>query len=120
MGEQGTSKGDIFVMLTTVVFFGFLIGVVFIITHQPERPSIYEDGTYLPLIRYIESQGYATVEELDDYFTDYGSRRSAILKQLEILNDDNYVERVFEEGLYYYRLTEWGIVYLDYLEARVQ
>lgn len=114
VGERGWLCWEYAFIIFIIGCMGTLIfAVVWIWTHQP--PSIYEGETSLPLIRYLNSDNHITMENLTGHFSEY---RESILEELDRLNDDMYVDRIFKGGVWYYRLNGWGVLYLNYLEAR--
>lgn len=78
--------------------------------------SIYDRShAPAPLLEYLSSDSHLTIEDINDRFRE---PERTIASELDNLIGDNYVTRDFENGLYYYRLTEWGAVYMNYLEGR--
>lgn len=106
------SGEDIFVIVVIGMVIAVVIGFTYLWSSQP--PSIYEADTPLPLIRYLNSDNHITMENLTGHFSEY---RESILEELDRLNDDMYVDRIFKGGVWYYRLNGWGVLYLNYLEA---
>ncbi len=113
MGERGWICWEYAFIIFVIGCMGTIIfATVWFVTHQP--PSIYEADTPLPLIRYLNSDNHITMENLTGHFIE---DRETILEELDRLNDDMYVDRIFKGGVWYYRLNGWGVLYLNYLEA---
>lgn len=98
-------------IIALIIIIGFTSLTLLVLT---KPPSIYKNERPINLLRYLASDNHIMVENLTQHFA---NSRDAIITELSWLNDGNYVERVFEDGLCYYRLTEWGVVYLNYLET---